>query len=505
LRAFLLALVLAVGAVAGFLAYPTVVDRPYVGAVGLSLVAVASFGVVLLATSSALCVRRSGPRAPLVFAVTGWGGLLGGFFVAPIFTADDPIEARAEDAAEEQAGEGREVEDLITMVYQLRSTTYELPDAVRAATNPRDSDDVLAQVAPLEGDRHLVTVSPQLERFDPLERYDNLPSQDEVGAMQAWLLDVELGADGAEVIDRVELPDISRVRGILVDDAGESLYVSNVGIRRDCVALEVHRFDLDIVDLAVSDGAMIFESTPCLEGDRLALHQAGGRLATDVDGTLLVTIGDFGMGPSHEAGSYFQEWTGRPDEMIPPATYGTVVRIDPDDGADEIVATGMRNAQGLTVDTATGDIWQSEHGPGGGDELNLVVPGEDYGWPDVTYGVPYGTPLPEGDWEPGRWGSHHEGFTRPRFVWHPAIAPSQLVVYRGEEFDAWKGDLIVGTLGSQSLHRLRVHGDHVVFEEPVAIGHSLRDLTIDDRGRLVMGTDGAKLVRVELGFEPEDG
>jgi glucose/arabinose dehydrogenase len=499
-RVFLLAVVLAAGAVAGFVAYPTVLDRPYVGAIGLSLVAVGSFGVVLLATILRVARGTYGPGA-LRLAAAGWVGVFGGFLVAPVFDADDPVEA---EEAVETAAEGPEVDDLSTMVYQLRATTYVLPDAVLAATNPRDSGGVLAQVAPLEGDRHLVTVSPQLNRFDPLDRYDNLPSRDEVDAMQAWLLDVELGGHAADVIDSVELPDVSRVRGVLVDEARESLYVSNVGIRSDCVALEVHRFDLDLDELAVTGGAMVFESTPCLEGDRMALHQAGGRLAMDEDGTLLVSIGDFGMGPSHEAGPYSQEWKGRPDEMIPPATYGTIVRIDPDDGSEEIVATGMRNAQGLTVDRATGDIWQTEHGPGGGDELNLIAPGEDYGWPDVTYGVPYGAPLPEGDWEPGRWGSHHEGFTRPRFVWHPAIAPSQIVVYSGDEFDAWEGDLIVSTLGSQSLHRLRVHGDHVVFDEPIAIGHSLRDLVIDDRGRLVMGTDGANLVRVELGPEPDD-
>lgn len=125
---------------------------------------------------------------------------------------------------------------------------------------------------------------------------------------------------------------------------------------------------------------------------------------------------------------------------------------------------GHRNPQGLAIDPATGNIWATEHGPQGGDELNLIQRGANYGWPVVGYGVNYRSGSAIHD------GTMREGMEPPTHFWIPSIATSGLMVYAGDRFPAWKGDILAGGLGGEQIARLTMDGERVVAEETLVLG-----------------------------------
>ena len=217
----------------------------------------------------------------------------------------------------------------------------------------------------------------------------------------------------------------------------------------------------------------------------------GGRLAFDGEGYLYVTLGD-------------RQWPSTGDLTTHPAQQlsnhnGTTVRIHDDgrvpddnpfvgvDGAHpEIWSLGHRNAQGMAVHPQTGDLWQNEHGPQGGDELNLIRPGANYGWPVVGYGVHYrsGAAIHAGTLQ--------EGMEPPTHVWVPSIGVSGMLFYAGEAFPQWRGDMLVGGLSGQRLVRLRLDGREVVREETLLqdMGR-IRDIAEAPDGTLYLAVDGA--------------
>jgi glucose/arabinose dehydrogenase len=190
----------------------------------------------------------------------------------------------------------------------------------------------------------------------------------------------------------------------------------------------------------------------------------GSRIAFDGNGYVFITAGD-------------RQAPSRGDLYAHPAQdlsnhHGVVVRLH-DDGripADnpfvgtagalgEIWSYGHRNPQGLAFHPLTGDLWANEHGPQGGDELNVVLPGRNYGWPVIGYGVNYGsgTTIHEGTLK--------EGMESPKHFWVPSIATSGLMIYTGDKFPAWRGNIFVGGLGGEQLSRLTVDGQTVLNEE----------------------------------------
>ncbi len=190
----------------------------------------------------------------------------------------------------------------------------------------------------------------------------------------------------------------------------------------------------------------------------------GSRIAFDGNGYVFITAGD-------------RQVPSRGDLYAHPAQdlsnhHGVVVRLH-DDGripADnpfvgtagalgEIWSYGHRNPQGLAFHPMTGDLWANEHGPQGGDELNVVLPGRNYGWPVIGYGVNYGsgTTIHEG--------TLNEGMESPKHFWVPSIATSGLMIYTGDKFPAWRGNIFVGGLGGEQLSRLTVDGQTVLNEE----------------------------------------
>jgi len=195
----------------------------------------------------------------------------------------------------------------------------------------------------------------------------------------------------------------------------------------------------------------------------------GARLAFDEGGYLFVTVGDR-QAPS------IGDLEAHPAQDIS-NHHGTVIRLH-DDGSvpvdnpfvgesdvlPEIWSYGHRNPQGLAIHPETGDVWITEHGPQGGDELNRILPGLNYGWPVIGYGVNYrtGSAIHEG--------TLRDGIEAPTHFWVPSIATSGLMIYTGNVFPAWKGSIFAGGLGGQQIARLTMNGQRVVREETLLQG-----------------------------------
>jgi glucose/arabinose dehydrogenase len=184
----------------------------------------------------------------------------------------------------------------------------------------------------------------------------------------------------------------------------------------------------------------------------------GGRLAFDAQGYLFVTAGDR-MAPSSG------DLEAHPAQDLS-NHHGVVVRLHDDgrvptdnpfvgrsDALPEIWSYGHRNPQGLAIDPQTGNVWINEHGPQGGDELNLIEPGKNYGWPVIGYGVNYGSGLTIHE------GTRREGMEMPVHFWVPSIATSGLMIYGGNRFPEWRGNLFVGGLAGQQLARVTMQVD----------------------------------------------
>jgi cytochrome c2 len=227
----------------------------------------------------------------------------------------------------------------------------------------------------------------------------------------------------------------------------------------------------------------LFETQPCLpikgkgrrNGTPFTGHFSGGRMAMRDADTLVLGVGDFGFNGVASPRMLSQDMS---------TTYGKTILIHVKDRRSEIFTSGIRNPQGMYIDPK-GNIWETEHGPQGGDELNLLKQGLNYGWPIVTYGTDYGTfawPLnpKQGD---------HEGFEAPFFSWVPSVAVSNLIGVEKDLFPVWKGDLLVSSLKDKRLFRVRIRNDRVVYEEPIEIGMRIRDITEGSDGRIVLWAD----------------
>ncbi len=193
----------------------------------------------------------------------------------------------------------------------------------------------------------------------------------------------------------------------------------------------------------------------------------GSRLAFDADNFLYITAGD----RQASARGGLAELSAHPAQDLSNHN-GVVVRLH-DDGRipadnpfvgregvlEDIYSYGHRNPQGLAFHPETGDLWLNEHGPQGGDEVNVVLPGRNYGWPVVGHGVNYGSGSRI------HVGTHREGMEPPVHYWVPSIATSGMLVYTGDRFPEWRGSLFVGGLAGQQLARLTLDGRTVVSEE----------------------------------------
>jgi glucose/arabinose dehydrogenase len=176
--------------------------------------------------------------------------------------------------------------------------------------------------------------------------------------------------------------------------------------------------------------------------------------------------------------------------------YGKTLILPLDGSAPRIFTLGHRNPQGLLAEP-NGRIWVTEHGPEGGDELNLLVDGANYGWPLQTHGTQY----EELTW-PLTDDSAAAAFTGPRFAWVPSVAVTNLIAVQGDGFHRWRGDLLAGSLAGRSLYRIHREGDRIVYVEPIPVDRRVRDLIETPGGRLVLWADGSLLVLTTADDEP---
>jgi glucose/arabinose dehydrogenase len=225
----------------------------------------------------------------------------------------------------------------------------------------------------------------------------------------------------------------------------------------------------------------------------------GSRLVWLADNTLLMSIGDGGNPPTAFAGDVI-----RKQAQNLGTHFGKVVRLT-DDGrapADnpfaeragakpEVYSYGHRNIQGMVRDPASGRVWANEHGSRGGDELNRIEAGNNYGWPEVTYSMEYWGPRISDE-------TSRPDVTEPILVWTPSKAPSGLALYTGTEFPAWQGDLFSGALKFQQVRRLDLEGGRIVGEQKLSIGQRVRDVRQGPDGGLYILTDEAdgQLLRI---------
>jgi aldose sugar dehydrogenase len=248
-------------------------------------------------------------------------------------------------------------------------------------------------------------------------------------------------------------------------------------------------------DAALARARLVDEGQPALADVKVIFKQEGPparvgnnvgcRIAQNADNRLFLTLGDH-FEPRDEAQNLANH-------------IGKIVRVDPDGSVPsdnpfagragakpEIWAYGVRNPQGLAFHPQSGKLWEQEHGPRGGDEVNIIEKGKNYGWPVIGYGVDYSGAKIHAS-------THKQGMEQPLKYWVPSIAPSGMTFYTGDLFPAWRGNLFIGALAGELLVRLEVRGDTVGGEERMLhkLGERIRDVRQGPDGALWLLTDNS--------------
>ncbi|MEJ2176902.1 MAG: PQQ-dependent sugar dehydrogenase, partial [Gammaproteobacteria bacterium] len=295
--------------------------------------------------------------------------------------------------------------------------------------------------------------------------------------------------NGELVPDPVQgLPDIyASGQGGLLDIAlhpafsdNQLLYLSYSARDKTVAGTEIAR--AKIVNGALQEVQTIFSVEPKTSGR----NHYGSRFAFAQDGTLLITIGDRysfmqeAQNPSNHLGSIIRI---RDDGSIPKDN----PFINDPNARPEVFSYGHRNPQGLTIRPDKNQVWSHEHGPRGGDEVNIIRAGANYGWPAITYGIDYGGAIISEFTEA-------PGMEQPVVYWDPSIAPSGMTFYTGSVFTEWQGDLFIGALKATHLRRLELEGDKVTGQEVLLknLGERIRDVRQGPDGFLYVLTDSAK-------------
>ena len=209
----------------------------------------------------------------------------------------------------------------------------------------------------------------------------------------------------------------------------------------------------------------------------------GSRLVFDNDNYLYISAGERGDRPRA------QDINDHAGSIIRLHDDGRVPKDNPFVGKanakSEIYSYGHRNPQGIALHPITGEVWTHEHGPQGGDEINIVQSGKNYGWPIITHGVNYGWGTKIGE------GSHKSGMEQPLYYWDPSIAPSGMAFYYGDKLPQWRGNLFVGSLKFELLVRLELKNNKVIKEERLLVGQygRIRDVRNGPDGYLYLLTD----------------
>jgi len=245
---------------------------------------------------------------------------------------------------------------------------------------------------------------------------------------------------------------------------------------------------------ALARARLTDEGTPRLDDVKVIFQQDGPlsrgghfgcRIAQTPDSNLFLALGEHQMSSTRGEAQNLANHLGkivriRPDGSVPPDN----PFIGKAGAKPEIWSYGHRNPQALALHPTTGALWEIEHGPRGGDEINLPLPGRNYGWPVIGYGTEYsGLRLHEA--------THKDGMEQPIHYWVPSIAPSGMAFMTGDRFAAWRGNLFVGALAAQLLVRLELDGAKVIKEERLLqdLNERIRDVRQGPDGALYLATD----------------
>jgi aldose sugar dehydrogenase len=260
----------------------------------------------------------------------------------------------------------------------------------------------------------------------------------------------------------------------------------------------------NLVGNSIQSPQVIYRQTPKVAGE----GHFGSRLVFRGDKTLMVTLGERQLDdPANPTTAYAQNLKTTLGKTIRIKTDGGIPSDNPNFGVagalPEIWSTGHRNPQGAAMRPGTADLWLTEHGPLGGDELNRVLPGSNYGWPLRSYGCPYTAGINTPACRPGG-GTHAPAFEEPKTYWLPtSTAPSGLMFYTGNRFDdlGWRGNVFTGGLAGATLWRMALNGDNVSAMEDVAVvrglGQRIRVVKQGPDGWIYLLTDGGQLIRLE--------
>ncbi len=305
-----------------------------------------------------------------------------------------------------------------------------------------------------------------------------------------------LDANGTILKKIVGFPEVrSGGQGGMLDVALDPLFTTNKMIywsfseaQENGNLMAVAKGKLNETENKIDHPSVIFRATPALSS---GLH-FGSRLIFDKDGNLFVSTGERsileGRRQAQDLGSCLGKIfkitkEGKPAPGNP--------FINQPGARPEIYAYGIRNAQSLDIHPVTGDLWEAEFGPRGGDELNIIKPGKNYGWPVITYGIEYGG-SPVGDAI-----QQKSGMEQPVYYWDPTLSPSGMTFYKGKAIAEWENNLFIGGLGGGHISRLIIKNNKVQAEEWL-LGDKrerFRDITYHD-GMLYTVTDSGNLYRI---------
>ena len=255
------------------------------------------------------------------------------------------------------------------------------------------------------------------------------------------------------------------------------------------ILLAVAKGKLSKEETTIEDQKIIYRATPSYK-DKL---QYGSRIVFDKNGNLFVSTGERSGADIRVQAQYLDSSLGK---VIHITKDGKAVPNGPfaknPNARPEIYAYGFRNPDGFAINPATGDLWEAEFGPKGGDEVNIIKPGKNYGWPIITYGTEYsGKMVGEGI-------TQKDGMEQPVYYWNPSISPGCMAFYYSDVIPEWKGNLFMGALGGQHIARLIIKNDKIVGEERLLVDKSerFRDMAQGLDGAMYTVTDGGKLYKI---------
>lgn len=378
---------------------------------------------------------------------------------APVGGTSAPVETKAPNSDYKPAFTGQ------TRIGSVKTTTpYEnkvLTEALKSPWGITSLPDGRLLITEREGTMRLVTQAGQVS-----EPITGLPS-------------VNAGGQGGLLGVRVD-PQFA---------ANRMVYWVFSEPRSDGNLTAVAKGKLSADEKKIENPTVIYRATPAYKG---TLHY-GGRILVSQDGNLIISTGER------------SDLVTRPQAQSLNSGLGKVIRITKDgqpasgnpfagnaNARPELYSYGHRNVQGLAIHPVTGDIWEGEFGPRGGDEINRIQPGKNYGWPTITYGIEY-----SGE-KVGAGIQQKEGLEQPVYYWDPVVSPSGMTFYTSDAIPEWKNNLFVGALSGMHIVRLVIENNKVVGEERLVADQlqRFRDITQGNDGALYAITDQGRLYRI---------